>query len=162
MKKKAASGRPPKFNEESSPITVTLPRRIVQKLEAIDLDRAKAIVKCVDHSTHDAWPDKKRVEVVDIEKGVGLIVVGSSQSLKSIPWLRLIEIAPHRFLLAVPTGTAIESLEVAIVDLIENLPEDQIDEKILLMDLRQKISHHRRKEGVSKGEILYIDTSSAL
>ena len=160
MKKRATSGRPPKFNEESSPITVTLPRRIVQKLEAIDVDRAKAIVKCVDlHS----WPDKNRVEVIDIEKGTGLIVVvGSSQSLKSIPWLRLIEITPQRFLLAVPTGTAIESLEIAIVDLVENLPEDRIDEKALLMDLRRKISHHRRKEGVSKGEILYIDTSSAL
>jgi hypothetical protein len=158
MKKKVSGGRPPKFNEESSPITVTLPRRIVQKLEAIDLDRAKAIVKCVDRMIHHAWPDKKRVEVVDIEKGTGLMVVGPSQSLKSIPWLRLIEIAPFRFLLAVPTGTAIESLEIAIMDLIEKLPEDEIAEKALLTDLRQKISHHRRKEGVSKGEILYIDT----
>jgi hypothetical protein len=158
MKKKAGGGRPPKFNEESSPITVTLPRRIVQKLEAIDLDRAKAIVKCVDRMIHQAWPDEKRVEVVEISKGTGLIVVGPSQGLKSIPWLKLIEIAPFRFLMAVPTGTSIESLEIAILDLIEHAPEDQIAEKSLLTDLRQKLSHHRRKEGVTKGEILYVNT----
>jgi hypothetical protein len=158
MKKKTSGGRPPKFNEESSPITVTLPRRVVKQLEAINRDRAKAIVKCVDRMIYQAWPDKKRVEVVEIEKGSGLIVVGFSQNLKSIPWLKLIEIAPFRFLLAVPTGTSIESLELAIMDLIEHLPENDIDEMALLTDLRQKISHHRRKEGVSKGEILYIST----
>lgn len=158
MKQKVRIGRPPKFNEERSPITVTLPRRILQKLETIDLDRAKAIVKCVDGVIHQAWTDKSRVEVVEISKHTGLIVVGPSQSLKSIPWLKLIEIAPFRFLLAVPTGTAIDSLEIAIIDLIEHLPENDIAEKPLLKDLRQKISHHRRKEGFTKGEILYIST----
>lgn len=158
MKKKVSGGRPLKFNEESSPITVTLPRRIVRKLETIDPDRAKAIVKCVDRMIHQAWPDEKRVELVEISKGTGMIVVGPCQSLMSIPWLRLIEIAPFRFLLAVPTGTAIETLEITIMDLIEHLSENEIAEKALLSDLRQKISHHRRKEGVSKGEILYIST----
>jgi len=158
MKKKVCGGRPPKFNEESGPITVTLPRRIVEKLESIDMDRAKAIVKCVDHVIDYAWPDKKRVEVVEIIKGTGLIVVGPSQSLKNIPWLRIIEIAPCRFLLAVPTGTAIESLEIAIIDLIEHLPEEQKAETTLLKDLRQKIGYHRRLEGVSKAEILFIAT----
>jgi hypothetical protein len=162
MKKKASGGRPPKFSEESGPITVTLPRRIVQKLETIDSDRAKAIVKCVDSTIDTAWPNQKRVEVIEIEKGIGLIVIGPSESLKNIPWLRLIEIAPCRFLLAIPTGTALELLEIVILDLIENLPEDQITEKALLTDLRRKLSHHRRKDGLSKGEILYINTEEVL
>jgi hypothetical protein len=85
-------------------------------------------------------------------------MVGPSESLKTIPWLRLIEIAPCRFLLAIPTGTAIELLEIVIMDLIENLPEDQITEKALLTDLRQKLSHNRRKKALSKGEILFINT----
>jgi hypothetical protein len=161
MKRKACGGRPPKFNEASGPITVTLPRRIVQKLEAIDLDRAKAIVKCVERAIDHVWPDESKVEVVEIEKGVGLFVVGPSQSLKSISWLRIIEIAPCRFLLALPPGTAIESLEIALIDLIEHLPEEQNAEMALLKDLRQKISYHRRLEGVSKGEILYIATEMA-
>jgi hypothetical protein len=156
MKQNIRSGRPPKFDEERSPITVTLPQRILQKLETIDLDRAKAIVKCVDTMIYQTWPDEKKVEVVEISKGTGVIVVGPSQSLKSIPWLKLIEIAPFRYLLAFPTGTAIDSLEIAIIDLIENLPENDIAEKALLVDLCQKISYNRRKEGHTKGEILYI------
>lgn len=158
MKKNTSGGRPPKFREESGPITVTLPRRIVQKLETIDSDRAKAIVKCVENTIKSAWPDEKRVKVIEIEKGIGMIMVGPSESLKTIPWLRLIEIAPCRFLLAIPTGTAIELLEIVIMDLIENLPEDQITEKALLTDLRQKLSHNRRKKALSKGEILFINT----
>jgi hypothetical protein len=161
MKNKPGSGRPPKFKEESGPITVTLPRRIVQKLESINMDRAKAIVKCVDNLAEKAWPDDKRVEVIEVSKGTGLLVVGCNQSLKKIPWLRLIEIAPCRYLLSIPTGTAIESLEIAIMDLIEHLPQDESTEKHLLTDLRKTISHHRRKEEVSKGEILYINTEES-
>ena len=33
--------------------------------------------------------------------------------LKRIPFLKLIEIAPARYLLTIPSGTAVESLEVA-------------------------------------------------
>ena len=162
MNKKVRNGRPPKFNEASSPITVTLPRRILQELETIDLDRAKAIVKCVETMTRQAWPDDTRkVDVIQVSKETGLIVVPSSKSLQSIPWLQLIEIAPCRFLLAVPSGTAIESLEITIVDLIENLSEDEITEKALLTDLRHKLSRHRQKEGLTKGEILFINTESS-
>jgi hypothetical protein len=158
MKKKVSGGRPPKFNEESNPITVTLPRRILHNLKTIDRDRAKAIVKCVDHMVQATEGSEPKVNVVAIEKGTGLIVVGPSMSLRNIPWLRLIEIAPSRFLLAIPSGTAIETLEIAIMDQIDNLSEDMEHEKILLTDLRTKITHHRRKDGFTKGEILYIDT----
>jgi hypothetical protein len=160
MNKKIRSGRRPKFMEESKPVTITLPQRILQKLEAIDLDRAKAVVKCVDNHLYGAWSDTKRVEIVRISKDTGLIVVGHSKILKKITWLNLIEIAPRRFLLAVPTGTTIETLEIAIMDLIENIPKDETSEYSLLTDLREKISKHRRREGVSKGEILYIHMDS--
>ena len=162
MKKKARNGRPPKFNEASCPITVTLPRRILQELETIDLDRAKAIVKCVDTTITQAWPDTKerKVEVVKISRDTGLLVVPPTKSLKTISWLQMIEIAPCRFLLALPSGTAIESLEITIVDLIEHLPDDEIAELAILTDLRQKLSRHRQQEGLSKGEILFINTES--
>jgi hypothetical protein len=157
--KKTNSGRPPKFNEESSPITVTLPRRILKKLERVDLDRAKAIVKCVENVTDLAGLPKERVYIARVTDDTGLIVVPSSKSLRSIPWLQLIEITPDRYLLAVPTGTSIESLEIAIMDLIERLPDDEIAEKTLLTDLRHRISYHRRGEEFTKGEILFVKTS---
>ncbi len=158
MKKRFRSGRPPKFSEESSPITVTLPRRTVKNLQKIDNDRAKAIVKCVDEITLRTGCEKNKVDVVQVSKDTGLLVIPPSQKLKSIPWLQLIEITPLRYLMAIPTGTAVEALEIALVDLIENLQETDADERILLTDLRQKLSQHRRKDGLSKGEILFINT----
>lgn len=156
MKKKARGGRPPKFAEESSPITVTLPRRILSNLMEIDSDRAKAIVKCVDFMTQ-MKPEERRVDVVRVTKDNALLIVPPSRNLQTITWLQLIEIAPARFLLVIPSGTAIEALEIALVDLIERLPEEEVVEKSLLIDLRQKLKQNRRKDGLSKGEILFVN-----
>ena len=41
-------GRPAKFDEPSRPVTITLPDRILERLEEIDGDRAKAVVKAVE------------------------------------------------------------------------------------------------------------------
>ncbi len=157
MKRKTRGGRPPKFTEESSPITVTLPHRIVRNLKSIDSDRAKAIVKCVDYMIQTK-PEERKVDVVKVTKDTALLIVPPSRNLQSIPWLQLIEIAPARFLLVVPSGTAIEALEIALVDLIERLPEEEFAEKDLLIDLRRKISQNRRKDGLSKGEILFVNS----
>ncbi len=154
MKKKGGSGRPPKFDEESYPITVTLPRRIVEKLESIDPDRAKAIVKCVDSIDRQTCDSDTTVNLVQISKRAWVIIVPPSQFLASIEWLQLIEISPLRFLLAIPTGTPVESLEIAIMDHLEHSSESA--EKGLLVDLRQKLSLYRRMKGLTKGEILYI------
>jgi hypothetical protein len=155
--KKTAAGRPPKFAEPSSPITVTLPRRILEKLEELDSDRGKAIVKCVDAVAGTILANEKKIEVVKMSENVGLIVIGPCRCLANIPWLRLIEISPARFLLSIPPGTAMASLEVAIIDLLEHLPADEVAEKVLLEELRRLLSHHRRQEEMTKGEILFID-----
>ena len=62
--------------------------------------------------------------------GKSLIVVGPSKALRSIPWLRLIEITPARFLLTIPSGTSIEALEVALRDLVTSsgVPEKRARE----------------------------------
>lgn len=156
MKTKTRGGRPPKFTEESSPITVTLPHRTVKNLRDIDSDRAKAIVKCVDYMVQ-ANPEERKVDVVKVTKDSALLIVPPSRILQSIPWLQLIEIAPSRFLLVIPSGTATEALEIALVDLIEHLPEEEVAEKNLMTDLRKKLSQNRRKDGLSKGEILFIN-----
>lgn len=155
MEKKTRGGRPPKFTEESSPITVTLPHRTVKNLMDIDRDRAKAIVKCVDYMVQ-ANSGERRVDVVEVTKDIALLIVPPSRNLQSIPWLQLVEIAPSRFLLVIPSGTATEALEIALVDLIERLPEEEVAEKNLLIDLRRKLSYNRRKDGLFKGEILFI------
>ncbi|MBI3986705.1 MAG: hypothetical protein HY343_07290, partial [Lentisphaerae bacterium] len=141
---------------ESRPITVTLPNRVLNLLATIDQDRAKAIVKVAEATMAKAWQDNKRIELVEIERGTAVIVVGPSPGLASIPWLRLIEIAPARYLLALPTGTALEKLEVALMDLIETVPVGEPAERSLLNDLHQSISSLRREEKMTKSEIIFV------
>lgn len=150
------AGRPPKFDEPSSPITVTLPSRILKQLKEIDSDRGKAIVKCVEGTTTKAFSDEKKVEIVKISDDASLIVIGRCRCLQNIPWLRLVEISPARFILSIVPGTSVTSLEVAILDLIEHKAADNDYERGLLEELRQCISHHRRQEIVTKGEILFL------
>jgi hypothetical protein len=151
------AGRPPKFDEPSNPITVTLPFRILQQLEKVDNDRGKAIVKCVEGFAEKNLGDEKKVEIIKISDDAGLIVIGRCRCLESIPWLRLVEIAPSRFLLSILPGTSVTSLEVAIMDLIEHQAANDEYEKGLLEELRRCISHHRRQEIVTKGEILFVN-----
>ena len=90
--------------------------------------------------------------------GKSLIVVGPSKALRSIPWLRLIEITPARFLLTIPSGTSIEALEVALRDLVshpESLKKER--ENTVLHELLELIGHQRRAQRLSKAEILIID-----
>ena len=151
------AGRPRKFDEPSGPITVTLPARILRQLQKIDNDRGKAIVKCVDEIAAKSFDEEKKVEIVKVSDNAGLIVIGRCRCLQDIPWLRLVEIAPARFLLSITPGTSVTSLEVTIMDLLENNAADDDYEKGLLEELRQCISHHRRQEIVTKGEILFVN-----
>ena len=154
--KRPSAGRPPKFEEASSPITVTLPLRTLQALERVDRDRAKAMVKCVDALVATALDEQRRVEVIKVCEGYGLIVIGPCPSLANVPGLRLVEIAPLRFLLVITENCSPHALELAIMDLIERLPPEESEERALLIELRQQLSLHRRREGVSTGEILFV------
>ena len=153
-------GRPPKFDEPSSPVTVTLPSRILQQLTELDGDRGKAIVKCVEGFAKKKL-SKKKVEIVKISEDRGLIIIGRCRCLENISWLRLVEIAPARFMLSFLPGTDVTSLEVALIDLLEHKSVDDEDERGLLEELRLCIARHRRKEMVTKGEILFVDLDNS-
>lgn len=154
--KKNVGGRPPKFAESRRPITVTLPDRILQKLEAVNHDRSRSIVKCVEAVTGEGDRPLKPVELIEVSPGKALIVVRPSKSLAQIKWLRLVEISPARYLLVLPTGTQVEVLEVAIHDLLDDLGPDS-DERNLLMELQNIIGHQRRQRSISKAELLFVD-----
>lgn len=153
-----SGGRPRKFAEPSRPVTVTLPENILNKLTLVHSDRALAIAKATEMATEAADRHTHVVEVVEIEKGAGLILVSPSNSLKRIPWLRMVRVSPARFLLSIPTGTSVDSLEVAIIDLIDNLPEEDKDERDMLIRLRDMIRSLRHGQSVSKAEILIVKT----
>lgn len=162
MEKRKASGRPPKFEEARRPITVTLPERTLQQLAAINADRARAIVKATAMAIGFKAEDRPLVDVIEAYPGQAVIVVGPSKSLQSIGWLRLVAISPARYLLIIPTGTAIESLEVAVEDLLEHLALEDTYERELLKALHKILQQRRRQQDVSKAEILLIRTNTKL
>jgi hypothetical protein len=163
MNDKAArnpGGRPPKFEEKRRPVTMTLPVRILDDLEKIDPDRAKAVVKATEAVVGGKTGRPKPVELVEMAPGKSLIVIGLCRALKEIPWLRLIEIVPTRFLLTIPPGTPIEALEVALRDLSSD-PGVMTEpfEVAVLGELIDLIGHHRRSLRLSKAEVLIIGTA---
>jgi len=147
------SGRPPKFDEPCRPVTVTLPERTLEGLAAVDRDRARAIVTLVDSVLRQ---DGSAVEVVEVAPGAAIILVPPSRSLLQIPWLKLAEVKPGRYLLTIAPGTAIATLEVAILDLLEGLEPGEDYERRTLEELRQLIGTSRRQEKISKFEMLYV------
>jgi len=156
--KKPPKGRPPKFSESRRPITVTLPESTLARLAAINPDRAQAIVKAVGTAMPLDGRFQKRVEVVEVAPGVGIILVGPSRYLKRIKWLRLVEIAPMRYLLTIPSGTAVDSLELALVDLLENTQSLDEWERSVLEQLKDLMRTSRVGENIYKAELLFIDT----
>jgi hypothetical protein len=126
-------------------------------LANIDPDRARAIVKVTDAALSPDPNLRKQVELLEVAPGLGIILVGPCRILHEIKGLRLVEVAPTRFLLAIPLGTSIDSLELAVTDLLEDKKLDD-RERLTLNELRALIKHLRRQGVVSKAEMLFIDT----
>lgn len=153
---KSPAGRPPKFSEPSRPITVTLPERILGKLQQIDKDRGLAITKTVDALVPDGNPQPPPLEIIKVGDGQGLIVVGHSKALSRIPGIQLVEISPVRYIISMQSGVSVDSLELAVLDLIDHLPASEVSESALLLKLRETLKAIRRKHGVIKAEILFV------
>lgn len=152
-------GRPPKFQEPRHPITVTLSESTLAQLAAINSDRSRAIVKAATAAL-PVDPKRKPVELVEVLPGLSVILIGPSRYIQKIKWLRLVEVAPLRFLLTIPTGTAVDSLELALLDLLQNLKPYEDREGLILEGLRDLIRRLRVDGKLSKGELLFVETKS--
>ncbi len=150
-------GRPAKFDEPSHPVTITLPDRILKWLEAIDADRAKAVVKAVETALSGSeTATGESVGELRVAKDETLLVVPKSRLLAAIPWLTLVEIAPGRNLLSLQDAVTIEKLEVTLGDLIDSHPEANPVELRILRTLQEKIRAPRRNQAVRTEEILVV------
>jgi hypothetical protein len=141
-------------------VTITLPERTLARLAAVDPDRATAIVKLVEDALGPTNGGRKLVDLVRVARGAAIILVAPSRLLRRIPWLRLAEISPRRHLLTVVPGTPIESLEMAILDLIENLPASETYERTILTTLSKLIGASRRSRKISKFEMIYVNPTA--
>jgi hypothetical protein len=98
------------------------------------------------------------VKLVEVMPGLGIIVVGPSRYLQKIKWVRLVEVAPTRFLMTIPSGTPVDSLEIAILDLLQSLDSNDKWEHTMLEQLRDLMRTLRVEGRLSKAELLLIDT----
>ena len=155
---KNTGGRPPKFNEPSRPVTVTLPESTLEKLKQLDRDRARAIVKAVNGYPGGNAP-LPGVEIAPAAQCSSLLIVPANVSLRRLPWLKLLEVVPGRFLIAVAPGTPIERIEIGLNDLIDDAPGQFPEELDMLLSLRDAVNNLRRGKQLQKNEILVIPSS---
>lgn len=152
--KKKTGGRPPKFAEPSRPVTLTLPESTLAVLENISSDRSRAIVELTKKARCTDEREVALVETVEMAKDTGLVIIGPSKSLQKMPFLRLVEVAPTRYLLAFEQGCDFHNLEIAIMDALEDEREKR--ERQLLTQLLQHIKGLRKAQRVSMAEILVV------
>ena len=153
---KNRGGRPAKFSEPSRPVTVTLPERVLRLLAGVDSDRAKAISKLVVSLSAPRGKFPPPVATVEVAAGMAIILVNHSARLARLPWLRLIEVAPGRNLISIRSGTSIETIEVALRDLLEDLPAGKSRDREILDALLDILRASRRTNATLKEEILFV------
>lgn len=151
---KGAGGRPPKFAEPSRPVTLTLPESTLSALEHINPDRSRAIVELAKKAC-DGKGSTPLVEIVEMAKNTGLVVIGPSKAIRKMPFLRLVEVAPARYVLAFEPGHDFHNLEIAINDALDDEQYDK-RERELLTQLLDHIKGVRKSGRVSMANILVI------
>jgi hypothetical protein len=155
-----AGGRPPKFGQPSRPITVTLPESTLEGLRQIHPDRGQAIVKLTSAAMSQGSSSRPLVEIVDVATKTGVLIIGPCEPLRNIPFLHLVEVAPGRFLLALAPGNDFRNLEIAVNDVLEELPEEDDRNRELILQLLASIRGLRKAAKVSMAEIVLVSTGS--
>lgn len=158
-KTKSKGGRPPKFSERTTPVTMRLPASAIRNLARIDSDRTRAVVKAAEAVVGDVATDPS-VRRLSISRNEALITIPDCPHLRSIPWLRLIEIAPGKNLLSIHKGVPIEKLEVTIEDVLDSAEDLGDDERAALGSLIECIRMPRRSQRVRTEEILLVGIHS--
>ena len=157
---KKSGGRPRKFSEPSRPITLTLPERTLRELRHINPDPGHAIVKLASWALQNGGDEKPLVEIVKTSADMGIIVVGPSKALSHISFLHLVEVAPARYLLALDSGYDFNNLEIALTDVLDDVPLADRRERELMTQLLQHIKRLRKSETMSRAEIIFAKPSA--
>lgn len=88
--------------------------------------------------------------------------MGPCKLLNDIPHIKLIEISPLHYIISKPVGTPIETIEIALIDMIEKISAEQHEERDILMKIRNHIKMHREKDSLQTREIILLDIPKEL
>ncbi len=156
LSKSKSGGRRPPFDGACRPVTVTLPESTLQGLSQVDPDRGRAIVKLTEARLGAGDGTSRLVEVVEMAEKTGLLVVAPSQALRRIPFLHLVEVATSRFILALEPSHDFQTLEIAVLDLLDDVTEYDRRERDLLSQLLEQIRRMRQTGRISMAQILFV------
>ena len=140
------AGRPLKFGVPTEPVSLRLPREVIDFLESIDSDVANAIVKL--HQRSVRKPNSGRIDLAGLYQvpgGRALILV-RPEFFDDIPGVSLIPLSDGRAFLALERSKGVADLELAVLDRLEarSLTETK---RAALMRLRGLLQSWRR-EGI--------------
>lgn len=85
-----------------------------------------------------------------------MIIVGPSTTLRSIPFVRLVEVAPLRYIIALERARGFSDLEIALNDALEDLNESEVQETAIVRELLSHIKELRKAAQVSMAEIVLV------
>ena len=138
-------GRPQKFGRAAQLISLTLPRDVIDWLEAIDEDMGWAIVKMHDRATRARKPDFDVAQLVRFPGDRALIQV-RAELFSEMPGVSLIPLSDGRAFLALESGKGVADLELAVIDRMEG-KRVPTAERTALLRLRQLLKQWRQ-EGI--------------
>jgi hypothetical protein len=107
-------GRPRKFGRPSRSIAVTLPLDVIGRLERMDTDLSRAIVRLA------ARTSRERTAALEAELARygrrAVIVVSPSRTLRSIPGVELVPLPSGRALISLERSLSPEAFELRLRD----------------------------------------------
>ncbi len=141
---KRGRGRPRKFQDPSTAMTLTLPRTVIAALRRIDPDVSRAVVKLA--HTKSPKPAGRPAAVLARYGRNAVILVDPSRMLEQQTGISLVPLADGRALISFDESMTISQLELALRDAIEEATLSAEDARIfksvsaLLKDAR--LSHN--------------------
>jgi hypothetical protein len=148
----------PKTGEPKRVVTLALTDKILNVLETFDQDLVQAIMKVISLATQRNVPKGSSFEIIEVAPHKSVFIVGPDSLLTRIPWIKLVEVSPGRNLIAIPSGTSLESLEVAVLEMIESITSDNATEGSFLKEFCKYVGRLRRYNKMSRAEIMIVDT----
>lgn len=151
----AAAKRPRAGARSARTATILrLADRTLADLADIDPDLNRAVARAARAFTGDEPSAPSPVELVPIAKDASIFVVERCRALARLPWANLIGIGGGRHLLAVKPRTPVSALEIGILDILDEDPDER--DREILEELLRLVRRHRRARALSKAEILLV------
>jgi hypothetical protein len=149
-------GRPRKFSRPARTVTLTLPDDVIERLQQIDADLGRAVVRLA--LSRQLRKPAARVDVAAFGSRA-VILVPPDRSLAALPGVELVPIADGRMLIALDDSLSEADFELLIRDALDRADLEPADAD-LFSALAQVLREARRDTRVTLRRILVLRARS--